>query len=223
MSHTLSSTGFRIFTYVHPIQNTSLPSTQRHPKFGSYRNSHHQAPLRGHAQAPISAKKRSKMLVFFNFPRFTYVILQFWQKSWGRFNDPGMIENEWSWRSNFWPQKAEAAGSAVANGATTGVCRWFMRWDNIFGKSWGTPFRAHRLHSVIFWTFLNQKIWSELCQDACVCVFRLPCCWLKISTRYIYIYEHQLRYPLVGGWTNPSEKYATVKMGSSSPIIEVKK
>ena len=95
-SHTLPSMGFRIFTYVHPIQNTSLPSTQRHPKFGSYRNSHHQAPLRGHAQAPISAKKWSKMLVFSNFPRFYHVILQFLQKSWGgsmtmaksRMNDP---------------------------------------------------------------------------------------------------------------------------------------
>ena len=26
---------------------------------------------------------------------------------------------------------------------------------------------------------------------------------------------------LVGGWTNPSEKYARQKMGSSSPIFEV--
>ena len=42
--------------------------------------------------------------------------------------------------------------------------------------------------------------------------------FVKVSEKSILETQHSL----VGGWTNPSEKYATVKMGSSSPRIGVK-
>lgn len=165
MSHTLPSMGFRIFTYVPKHLPTINPKTSK-----VWINSHHQAPLRGQAQAPISAKKWSKCWSFPIFPDFTYVILQFLQKSWGGSMTMAKSEHEWSWSSNFWPQKAVRPQDRHSNGGET-----------IFLGSQEVHHFVHTDFTQWFSELFPTKKPSIWTLPRCVCLC-FPC-WLKIHTR----------------------------------------
>ena len=213
MFHTLPSMGFRIFTYVHPIQNTSLPSTQRHPKFGSYPSSHHQAPLRGHAQAPISVQNvgLSQFSQIYNMSSCNFC------KNPGEgFNDHGKI---WEWMIPEGPLFDRRKRSVRRIGIPTAV-RQSLREVRRYTIS------CTQTSLSDFLNFSQPKnLRSELCQDACVCVFLVG--WrsiqdhiwasIKIPSSWWFQPTHLEKYDRQNGFIFPKFRGEKIKIFQLPP------